>query len=324
MQREHDFLADQTGVASSECISRVQLMRILEKLDYSTYRHLNEVYFEKPLLCEQRYWWAVDGKELRGSIDKAFGAKRGENVVFMVAHSNRHSRIVGYYSGQKESEKRLVNHYFKQQHDLASQAFSLDALHCHPALLREINEKEGAYLVQVKDNQPTLREDLAWLAQASPVQTTFHTVDKGHGRLEERKAWLYAVETACLEKRWHQAHLQSMIIVERSTEQLKTQRKTQEKACYISNLEVTPRNGQQLVQAIRGHWQIESNNYIRDTSFGEDRIRTKKPNLMRTMAACLNVAINQLQRCNQVGNLNITRENIAYDRELLYSCFNTS
>lgn len=324
MQREHDFLADHIGIASPGCISRVQLMRILEKLEYSRYAHLSEDYFDKPLLCKKRYWWAMDGKELRGSIDKALGAKRGENVIFAVAHGDRCSRIVGYYSGQKESEKRLVSHHFSQQHDLGNQAFSLDALHCHPALLKEIDRKEGVYLVQVKGNQPALEEDLAWLTQVSEVQAMFHTVDKGHGRLEERKAWLYAVEPACLEKRWHKAHLQSIIIVERSTERLKTKRKTLEKACYISNVEATPRNGEQLVQAIRGHWQIESNNYIRDTSFGEDRIRTKKPNLMRTMAAFLNVAINQLQRCNLAGNLNITRENIAYDRELLYACFNTS
>ena len=217
----------------------------------------------------------------------------------------------------------MAKHYFKQQKGLVGQAFSFDALHCQPTLLQEINKQEGAYLVQVKGNQPTLQEDLAWLAQASPVQATFHTFNKGHGRLEERKAWLYEIETACLETRWHKAHLQSMIIVERSTEQLKTHHKTQEKAYYISNLAATQKNGQELIEAISGHWQVESNNYIRDTSFGEDAIRTKKAGLIRTIAVFLNLAINQLQKCNQVGNLNITRENIAYNRKLIYPCFNT-
>ncbi len=42
------------------------------------------------------------------------------------------------------------------------------------------------------------------------------------------------------------------------------------------------------------------------------------------MAVFLNIAINQLQKYNQVGNLNITRETIAYNPERLPDCFDTT
>lgn len=33
---------------------------------------------------------------------------------------------------------------------------------------------------------------------------------------------------------------------------------------------------EELGQAIRRHWQVETNNYIRDVSFREDAMRSKK------------------------------------------------
>ncbi len=33
---------------------------------------------------------------------------------------------------------------------------------------------------------------------------------------------------------------------------------------------------EELAQAIRGHWQVETNNHIRDVSFREDEMRSKK------------------------------------------------
>jgi len=177
--------------------------------------------------------------------------------------------------------------------------------------------------VQVKGNQPILAEDLAFQEQASVSKGCLRMVEKAHGRIEQRKASLYEAEIDCLETRWQKANIQSMVVIERTIEQVKTNRKSYEKAYYISNVTAHTKNVNQLFDAIRGHWRVESNNYIRDTTFGEDCIRTKKPGLIRNMAAFLNLVINQLQKYNRLANLNIVRENIAYDRGLLSSCFNT-
>jgi len=323
MQRAHDFLVAQTGAVSSCCISRVQLMRVLEKLNANCINNLNQVYFSGDILHQDHSWQAVDGKELRGSIDKASGAKRGENVVFAVNHLNGQSQILGYYSGQKDSEKALVRDHFRQKTALIGQAYSFDALHCHPGVLAQINRKKGFYLAQVKGNQPILAEDLTFQEQVALRKGCLQSVEKAHGRIEQRKASLYEVEIDCLEPRWRKANVQSMVVIERETERCKTTQKSYEKAYYISNMTAHTSNGTKLFKAIRGHWRVESNNYIRDATFGEDGIRTKKAGLIRTMAAFLNLAINQLQKCNQLANLNITRENIAYDRGLVCQCFAT-
>lgn len=321
MQRDHDFLVAQTGATSPGCISRVQLMRVLEKLDANSVNALHQDYFCQDVLHQAHLWQAVDGKELRGSIDKAVGAKRGENAIFVVNHLDGQSQLLGYYSGQKDSEKTIVRDHFRQETDLSEQAYSLDALHCHPSVLAEIDSKRGFYLTQVKGNQPVLAEDLVFQEQVSSSQCILQSVEKAHGRIEQRRALLYEIEIGCLESRWHTANVQSMMVIERKTERCKTSQKSFEKAYYISNMAAHPDNGIALFNAIRGHWRVESNNYIRDTTFGEDDIRTKKRGLIRTLAAFLNLTINQLQKRNQIANLNILRENITYDRDLLYQCF---
>jgi len=115
MQRDHDFLVAQTGAKSPGCISRMQLMRVLEHVHPGHLNDLNQACFAVGRSQQVNHWQAVDGKELRGSIDKALGAKRGENAVFMVDHLDGHSQVIGYYSGQKDSEKTLVRDHFRQK-----------------------------------------------------------------------------------------------------------------------------------------------------------------------------------------------------------------
>jgi hypothetical protein len=58
-------------------------------------------------------WQALDGKQLKGSINKVKGGKRGETIVSTVCHAHLQSRIIGFYQGKKGSEKTVVKNYFE-------------------------------------------------------------------------------------------------------------------------------------------------------------------------------------------------------------------
>ncbi|CAN5850191.1 hypothetical protein BH20ACI4_BH20ACI4_28190 [soil metagenome] len=60
-------------------ISRAQLPRVLEKVAVSVFDKLVFEHFGVQLNEKEKQWFAVDGKEIRGSIEA--GAKRGEAVV---------------------------------------------------------------------------------------------------------------------------------------------------------------------------------------------------------------------------------------------------
>ena len=80
--------------------------------------------------------------------------------------------------------------------------------------------------------------------------------------------------------------------MERKT--LKKQKTTQETSFYLSNQKLTeaqPSQGRELFDAIRGHWRVESDNWVRDVTFQEDSVRTKSGNQAQVMAGLRTLAV---------------------------------
>ncbi len=145
-------------------ISRAQLPRVLEKVAVSVFDKLVFEHFGVQLNEKEKQWFAVDGKELRGSIEA--GAKRGEAVVQVVAHESRQTVAQDYYAGEKESEVPVVRNLLKNNR-LASAKISLDALHCKPETLEMIVSGGGKYLVGLKNNQKKLKKEVFQVTKAS-------------------------------------------------------------------------------------------------------------------------------------------------------------
>ena len=89
---------------------------------------------------KQQKWFAVEGKELRGSIET--GAKRGEAVVQAVAPETGAVQSQGYYNGRKASEVGTVRNLL-EENGLLGQKISLDALHCKPKTLEPRATEKG-------------------------------------------------------------------------------------------------------------------------------------------------------------------------------------
>ena len=66
------------GVAKLRPVSRAQLPRILETISVSEFDDLIFSHFGVRLNEKERKWLAIEGKELRGSIEA--GAKRGDGA----------------------------------------------------------------------------------------------------------------------------------------------------------------------------------------------------------------------------------------------------
>ncbi|NOT84907.1 MAG: transposase, partial [Methylococcaceae bacterium] len=52
----------------------------------------------------------------------------------------------------------------------------------------------------------------------------------------------------------------------------------------------------ELTQAIRSHWGVESNNWIRDVTFKEDQVKTKAGNQAQIMALLRGLAIELIRK----------------------------
>lgn len=251
-------------------ISRAQLPRVLETVSVTVFDRLLFANYGLQLQPAQRQWFAVDGKELRGSI--APGAKRGEAVVQAIAHKTRQAQSQTYYAGDKESEVPAVRQLLVE-HGLEREKVRLDALHCKPQTLAPIAAAGGIYLVGLKENQPLM---LAAVQAASAQRAClYHTagVEKGHGRIEEREYQVYALGGMYQDERWTPCQISTAVKVRRARLELKSGKASEETSYYLANQSA---NYAELCLAVRHHWSVETNNHLRDVTLREDQMRSKK------------------------------------------------
>src|SRR3954468_17062760 len=147
-----------------------------------------------------------------------------------------------------------------------------------PALPKEtfdIAAKTGANLIiQLKDNQPTLHQQVKDLcASTSPLSTT-SSRNRGRNCQEERSVTVFDAATTFTDTEWSSL-VGAVIRVERDvlTRNASTglwQRST-ETALYLATTAIS---AVRAVSAIRDHWTVENtSNYSRDVAMGEDRTR---------------------------------------------------
>ena len=130
-------------------ISRSELPNVLDNVCLAVFEGILFNHFGVTLSQQERQWFALDGKDLKGSIET--GHTRGEAIVQAVSYKDRVIQSQDYYSGLKESEAPTVRNILKDN-NLKRQKTSMDALHCKPNTLESINEPRGVYLVGLKEN----------------------------------------------------------------------------------------------------------------------------------------------------------------------------
>ena len=133
-----------------------------------------------------------------------------------------------------------------------------------------------ALIVQVKDNQPSLHQQIKDITTTKPPLGSVQSRDNGRNRHESRTVTVFDPADSLANTDWH-SHVAAIIRVEREvfTRNAKTGllRQAAETAFYVSN---TPLTASRAATAVRAHWAIETtSNYSRDVTLGEDRSRIR-------------------------------------------------
>jgi hypothetical protein len=107
MCNKHEELLTSLELPHSPPISRSQLPLVLKSINYSVLERLVFEEFNEEITSSACKWFAIDGKELKGSILP--GNTRGTAVVQVVRHCERREVIAqSYFSGKKSSEVKAV------------------------------------------------------------------------------------------------------------------------------------------------------------------------------------------------------------------------
>lgn len=218
-------------------VSRAQLPLLLAKVNGNLFAKLLFEWFGLVLDADQKRWFALDGKDLRGSIQP--GHTRGEACVSVLAHESE--QIVGqaYYNGAKESEKPTVRQLLNDG-GLYCQKITLDALHLNPLTINAIEGADGVYIVGLKANQARLyRYCICRSVVASATYKRSDKAQRGHGRVEQRSYACFTITPTALAPRWQHAGLAILIRVVRNRQGLSDGPPTQEVSYFVSNSQPT-------------------------------------------------------------------------------------
>ncbi|GAB4023895.1 hypothetical protein GCM10028808_75280 [Spirosoma migulaei] len=307
MTNHFEALLEVTQLADHKAISRAQLPILLAKVNGTRFAQLLFEWLGFLLDEDQKSWFAIDGKELRGSIQP--GHTRGEVCVSAVAHQGQQIVAQTYYSGSKESERPAVNQLLTEPH-LCQQKITLDALHMIPLTLYSIHDSGGSYVVGLKANQAKLHRhcvcknlfDIADYEQVDKLK-------KQHGRIEQRTYRCYSLKPAALAPRWHTTGLATLICVEAYRHRAGVV--TKELRYFVSNVQPTHQaEATALFAAIRQHWCVEVMHHKRDVTLSEDRLRTAQSAVSRLLGSLRTLVINLLERMG-VKNMAAQLDNFA-------------
>jgi predicted transposase YbfD/YdcC len=179
---------------------------------------------------------------------------------------------------------------------------TIDAIGCQTEIAQLIVDKEADYILSLKQNQPTLYEDVAELFQAvQEVQfrdvphTYAQSLDKNHGRVERRRCWALSdpelLNYLRHKNAWAKLHTVFMVERERS---LPNQPVSRERAYFITSL---PNDAAHLLQASRAHWGVENGlHWVLDVAFSEDDARLRKGAGDQNFAVLRQLALNLLRQ----------------------------
>lgn len=317
MSNKIDWLREVTGNKDATPVSRAHLPRMLANLDWLALSCvITDCFGEQTVQMIQDEWISADGKVMGGTL------KPGEKqaIIHAVSHESRIDVAQARQAGDKSSEITVMREFLKET-GLEKAKVSLDAHHCNPETMTQIEQAGGLYLIQAKENQPKLLDYCRLLAEQPPLAETIGH-DCGHGLITTRQAQLHNVQLSAIDDRWQHSGLRTLVVMNRESFNQSSQKTSHETAYYLSNHpnDSTQHTVKTLASAIRGHWGVESNNWQLDVTFGEDRVRVGDGNQAQIMGKLRCFAMN-LIRWSKAGtqNLQTTIEKFTDSPEALVS-----
>jgi predicted transposase YbfD/YdcC len=240
---------------------------------------------------------AIDGKTLRRTFDRAqsLGA-----LHLVSAWATANGLTLGQVAVDAQSNEITAIPQLIALLDLKDCVVTIDAAGCQKDIAAQIVAKEADYVLALKENQPTLYEQvseyfLEQLEKEGPERKLRHqrVVEEGHGRSETRETFA-APATAEMIASGAWLGLASIVMVIRHCVDHATGQSSSEVRYFISSL---PAKVKRLARAVRQHWGIENGlHWVLDVAFNEDRMRQRERNGIENLALLNRLAVSVLRQ----------------------------
>jgi predicted transposase YbfD/YdcC len=262
---------------------------------------------------------ALDGKCLRGSSTDE------HNALYMVnAWASQHGLAIAQVPViAKSNEITALPPLLETISllDLEGCIVTTDAMGTQREIARIITENKAMYLLALKDNQPTIAEDVRWLFEINritnfkQVQHDYYvTTEKGHGRIEERHCWVMSGLDYLKTGAWSGLNAVALIESKRVVKGVESI----EQRYYLSSVGCDAKT---TLEGVRAHWGVENKvHWVLDVVFREDAHRVRERIRARNLAVLRQFALNLLRSAPDLGrktSLKIKRKQAGWDMDYL-------
>ena len=262
---------------------------------------------------------AIDGKTSRRSHDRGAGAA----PLHLVSAFATTARLVLAQEAvpDKGSELAAIPVLLERlgaEDGLKGALVSIDAIATNADVAKAITAQGADYLLAVKANQPTLRAEVeAAFAEAGDLDTHL-CLDKGHGRIEERRTTVLR-ETDWLEgaRRFPgDLRLPNAACLVRAETRVESRGASRsETRFFISSRALTPN---EAATVVREHWAIENRlHWVLDVTFADDQSRLRKGHGARNMATVRHFALNLVRTVADKRSIKSRRKIAGWDPNYL-------
>ena len=266
---------------------------------------------------------AIDGKTVRRSGSKTSKKKKDlQGPIHVVsAFAARQRLVLGQVKVEEKSNEIVAIPKLLRMLAIEGAIVTIDAMGCQREISQTIIDKKADYILALKGNQGTLKDDAKLLIdeqKAVDFKDTKisydKTVDADHGRIETRET-IVVHDVGWLQERHDWPGLKSLVVVE-STREIgdKVERETR---LYITSLVLL---ANQIGPMIRGHWMIENGlHWIMDMVFRDDECRVRTENAPANFVTIKHMAYNLMRRAKTKDSMRLRRKIAAWDDDFLAS-----
>jgi predicted transposase YbfD/YdcC len=259
---------------------------------------------------------AIDGKTAR----RSGGKKAGQAPIHMVsAFAARQRLVLGQVKVAEKSNEIIAIPKLLDMLAIDGAIVTIDAMGCQREIARKIIDKKADYLLALKGNQGSLRDDVELFVSEQKAAgfndtriSRDQTVDGDHGRIETRTTTVIR-DVAWLQQRHDWPGLNCVVIVESVRET--PDKIEQETRFYITSLVLL---AHLLGPIIRSHWAIENSlHWVMDMVFRDDEARLRTDHAPANFATIKHMAHNLIRKAPGTASLRLKRKTAGWDDNFL-------
>jgi predicted transposase YbfD/YdcC len=261
---------------------------------------------------------AIDGKTVRRSGNK----RSGKAAIHLVsAFAARQRLVLGQVKVAEKSNEIIAIPKLLDMLAIEGAIVTIDAMGCQREIAKQIIAKKADYVLALKGNQGSLREDVEVFA-AEQKATNFAdttisqdtTIDGDHGRIETRTTTVIH-DVTWLRERHGWPGLNAVVMVESSREI--GGKIEQETRFYITSLGML---AHLLGPVVRSHWAVENSlHWVMDMVFRDDECRVRTAHAPANFATIKHMAQNLLRNAPGKSSLRSRRKAAGWDDNFLAS-----